>query len=115
MVLMTYDLIPGILKAILYLVFKLVKEIFTIEEDDYSPIFTMLIFNFYISPKIQEIYKLNIKYPQIKNINRLLRNICFNKLFDEKDEMFIYNELIEQSYIKIKSMVKQVKFPKFIL
>ena len=64
--------IPGIIRVLIKLVFDKVHEVFTIDRNNYSPIYTMLIFNFFISPRIQDIYNIQ-KHTCIKSINRLLR------------------------------------------
>jgi hypothetical protein len=64
--------IPGILKVVIKLVIEKVHEVFTIDRNNFSPIYTMLIFNFFISPRIQDIYNIQ-KHTCIKNLNRLLR------------------------------------------
>jgi hypothetical protein len=66
--------IPGIIKVLLCLIYEKVKEVFTIDNENYSPVYTMLFFNFLLSPRIQDIYGIGInKYPIVKSINRIIR------------------------------------------
>ena len=48
--------IPNVLKILLKLLYESIKSHFTIEEDNYGPLYTTLIFNFFISPRVQLIY-----------------------------------------------------------
>ena len=68
------EFIPPYLKLLIKLVNDKVKQHFTIDETNYAPVFTVLFFNFLISPRIQEIYNISpSKYPTIKNLNRIIR------------------------------------------
>ena len=99
--------IPLVLKIVLKLVYKSVRNTFTIEEDDYSPLYTLLIFNFIISPRIQAIYSIDSTSNQsIRALNRLIRNTCYNFKFDEKDSLSAFNELIELNNKKLKSFIE---------
>ncbi len=65
---------PSILKMLLKLVNDKVNEIFTIEKGNYAPIMTLLFFNFFLSPRVQDIHNLSpVMYPEIRNINRIIR------------------------------------------
>lgn len=68
------EFIPPYLKLLIKLVNDKVKLHFTIEETNYAPVFTVLFFNFLISPRIQEIYNISpSKNITIKNLNRIIR------------------------------------------
>jgi hypothetical protein len=71
--------IPDVLRVLILLVFKQVAKIFTIEPENYAPVYTVIFFNFLLSPRIQEIYEIGVtKYPIIKSLNRIIRvNIKF--------------------------------------
>jgi hypothetical protein len=65
---------PDLLKISLKLVYTKVNQIFTIEKSNYTPIFTLLFFNFLISPRMQEIHKISpVKNLVIRNMNRIIR------------------------------------------
>ncbi|MCQ2821489.1 MAG: hypothetical protein MJ252_29885 [archaeon] len=92
-----FKLLPEQLRIILFIVQNRVEEEY--EKDNLSPMFTVLFFNFLTSPKTQENFGLGFStYKSIKNINRLIRNICFNTPFAEKDELFPFNNTISKYY-----------------
>ena len=100
--------IPEVLKILLKLLYESVRKHFTIEKDNYGPLYTTLIFNFIINPKIQFIYNINSSNNKfIRTLNRLLRNACFNFKFNEEDQLNIYNDIIEKNYLKIKNFIKE--------
>lgn len=74
--------IPLVLKIVLKLAYKHVNATFTINEDNYSPLYTLLFFNFFVSPRVQEIYNLNpLKIRLLWDLNRLLRvSILYNRI-----------------------------------
>jgi len=78
---------PMILKILLRLVHQKVNTLFTIEKSNYGPILTLLFFNFFISPRIQEIHNISpLNYPLIRTLNRILRvlNNFYNRIFVTK-------------------------------
>ena len=99
--------IPNVLKILLKLVYINVRKVFTIEEDNFAPLYTLLIFNFIISPRVQNIYNINsMKCAFVRSLNRLIRNTCYNFHFDAKDPLSPFNELIEENNKKLKSFVE---------
>jgi hypothetical protein len=73
-----------------------------------------LIFDFYISPKIFEIYELSFStYSSIKLLNRVMRNIFYNKQFNKNDSLNSFNSIIEKYNniinFKIKSILDSIK------
>ena len=103
--------LPYILKIVLKIIYTSVRKHFTIEEDNYRPLNTALIFNFIVNPRIQAIYSINpSKYKFIRTLNRLLCNTCFNTPFIQKDELSKYNEHIESNNQKLK-----IFFQKFVI
>ena len=100
--------IPDVLKILLKLLYESVLEHFTIEKDNYGPLYTTLIFNFVMSPRVQMIY--NIGTPNsnfMRSLNRLLRNACFNFKFTEEDQLCEFNEIIEKNHLKMKNFIKE--------
>ena len=102
------DTIPLVLKILLRLIYDSVKEHFTIEDDNYSPLYSSLIFNFIISPRIQMIYSINpLNCVFIRSLNRLLRNTCFNFKFNADDPLAEFNDIIEKNNKKMKNFIKE--------
>ena len=96
-----------ILKILLKILYESVLAHFTIEKDNYGPLYTTLIFNFIISPRVQIIYNINShKNLFIRSLNRLLRNACFNFKFNEDDPLNSFNESIEKNHLKIKNYIE---------
>lgn len=71
----TLQYLPEVLKYLLKTVLIKSQEFFSFSDGKvYSPLFTLLLFNFYLSPKVQELHGLvPNKYPILIKINRLLR------------------------------------------
>ena len=99
---------PFVLKFLMKLVYISVKEHFTIDEGNYNPLYTLLIFNFIISPRVQMIYKINpLRSTFIRNLNRLIRNTCYNFKFNDKDSLSIYNTAIENNNKKLRKFIEE--------
>ena len=100
--------IPDVLRILLKLLYDSVNEHFTIEKDNYGPLYTSLIFNFLISPRIQMLYSINpLNCVFIRDLNRLLRNTCFNFKFAETDKLSIFNDIIEKNNKKMKDFINE--------
>ena len=98
---------PHVLRILLKLLYNSVQKFFTIEKDNYSPLYTSLIFNFIISPRVQMLYSINsLKCVFIRSLNRLLRNTCFNFKFDQNDELSKFNESIEKNHKILKKFME---------
>jgi hypothetical protein len=75
--------------------------------DNYAPLFTEIVFNFFISPKIQDMYDIGLlKYKSMKHINRIIRNICFNMEFPQDDKCWLFNEKLKEQNRMITSFIK---------
>jgi hypothetical protein len=99
--------IPDVLKILLKLLYESVNKHFTIEKDNYGPLYTSLIFNFLISPRIQMLYSINpLNCVFVRSLNRLLRNTCFNFKFADEDPLAVFNDIIEKNYKKLKQLIK---------
>ena len=99
--------IPHVLRILLKLLYNSIKKYFTIQDDNYSPLYTALIFNFIISPRIQMLYSINpLHCNYIRSLNRLMRNTCFNFKFDKVDVLSKFNDSIESNNLKIKQFIK---------
>ncbi|MCQ2817879.1 MAG: hypothetical protein MJ252_11495 [archaeon] len=98
--------IPLVLKILLKLVYVFVKKYFTVDEGYYSPLYTLLFFNFILSPRVQFIYDITEdKVLFLKDLNRLVRNTCYNNQFNSIDPLCIFNEKIKEYNIKMKKFV----------
>jgi hypothetical protein len=96
--------IPEVLKILLKILYESVNEHFTIEKDNYGPLYTSLIFNFLISPRIQMLYSINpLNCIFVRSLNRLLRNTCFNFKFSKGDALYHFNDKIEILNKKMKN------------
>jgi hypothetical protein len=98
---------PLILKILLKFVYNSVNENFKIEKDNYSPLYTLLFFNFINSPKIHAMYNININCNFIKQIVKLINNTTLNLKFKEIDSLNIFNDNIEKNYQKFKKFMKE--------
>ena len=102
------DNIPHVIRIFLKLLHNSIQKVFTIEEDNYSPLYTALIFNFMISPRVQMLYSINpLKITFLRSLNRLIRNTCFNFKFDPNDSLATFNESIEINNKKLQTFVKE--------
>ena len=100
--------IPDVLKILLKLLYESVNQHFTIEKNNYSPLYTSLIFNFLISPRIQMLYSINpLNCIFVRSLNRILRNTCFNSKFNEGDSLCEFNESIEINYKKLQKLINE--------
>ena len=98
--------IPDVLKILLKLLYESINKHFTIEKNNYSPLYTSLRFNFLISPRIQMLYSINpLNCVFVRSLNRILRNTCFNSKFTEGDSLFEFNEGIESNYNKLQKLI----------
>ena len=100
--------IPHVIRILLKLLYNSIRSHFTIDDDNYSPLYTALIFNFIISPRVQMLYSINsLNCNYIRSLNRLMRNTCFNFKFDKNDVLSKFNESIEINNQKIKNFVNE--------
>ena len=97
--------IPFVLRILMKLVYVKAREQFTIDADNYSPLYTVLIFNFLISPRMQNIYKINSNSTFFRSLNRLIRNTCYNFKFNDNDQLSHFNEAIEKHNKQLKDFV----------
>ena len=97
--------IPLVLRILLKLVYLGVKKYFTIDEGNYGPLYTLLFFNFLISPRVQMIYNINpVKCNFVKTLNKLIYAIIYNsKLKDNGFEE--YNDIIEIYHNKFQNFI----------
>lgn len=97
---------PFILRVLLRLIDIEVKKQFNIDQDNYAPLYTVAIFDFFINPKIEDIYQIGInKKKSMRYIIRIMRNICFKTKFDINDKCSQFNEIIESSNAKLHQFI----------
>ena len=102
------DNTPHVIRILLKLLYSSIRNVFTIDEDNYYPLYTALIFNFIISPRVQMLYSMNpTRLTFLRSLNRLIRNTCFNFKFDEKDSLAKFNESIEENNKKLKNFIEE--------
>ena len=100
--------IPHVIRILLKLLHNSIKKFYTIDEDNYSPLYTALIFNFIISPRVQMLYSINpLNCTYIRSLNRLLRNTCFNFKFGDTDDLCKFNDSIEVNNKKLQNFVNE--------
>ena len=98
--------IPQVIKILLKLLYNAVIKYFTIDKNNYGPLYTSLMFNFILSPRVQELYNINpMNILLVRSLNRLVRNTCFNYKFSDSDELHKFNDLIELNYPKLKKFM----------
>ena len=98
--------IPMVLKIILKLLHISVIKHYNIDKDNFRSIYTALIFNYIVNPKIQELYGINpMKILLVRSLNRLIKNTCFNYKFNENDDLNKFNDLIEKYHISMKNLI----------
>lgn len=99
---------PHVIRILLKLLYNSIKQFFTIEENNFSPLYTAFIFNFIISPRVQMLYSINpLNCTYVRNLNRLMRNTCFNFKFDQNDDLSKFNESIEINNSKLKKFINE--------
>ena len=87
--------LPLIIKVLLNIIKDSIQKINSGEEN-YNVVYTVLIFNFFISPIILELYGISlVKFRSLRQLTRILRNICFGKEFDINDKLSYFNKKIK--------------------
>ena len=103
-----FNTIPDIIKVIMKIIYVFSIKEYNIQKNNYSPIYTFLFFDFYISPKIFDIYKMSFSdYNSIKLLNKVIRNIFFKKYFNENDILYPFNSIIEKCFNLINSKMEE--------
>ena len=98
--------IPDILKMVLKSIYESTLTNFTLDKNNYSPLYKCLFFNFLISPRIQMLYSINpLECLFVKSLNRILRNICFNIKFNESDPLNSFNDIIQFNHEKLQNFM----------
>lgn len=104
--------LPFIIKVLLKIINDCILEINS-GENNYNVIYTVLIFNFFISPTILEIYGISmVKFRSLRQLTRILRNLCFGKEFDSSDKLSYFNKKIKIFNSFVNEKVKKNIFDK---
>lgn len=100
--------IPKILALIIGIINKNILYEYQIDNCD-NVLIVVLVFNFFISPKIQNLYEISpSKFPNMRIINRIIRNICFNMTFDKADALSSFNEIITKCHLMIQEALSKI-------
>ena len=101
--------LPFIIKVLLCIVKNCIQKINS-GDKNYNVVYTVLIFNFFISPTILELYGISmVKFRSLRQLTRILRNICFGKEFDNNDKLSYFNQNIKS----FNSFINE-KFKKYV-
>ena len=96
--------LPFIIRVLLKIIHNCVQDL-TKTENSYNVIYTVLIFNFFISPITLDLYNISmVEYKSLRQLTRILRNIYFGKEFDFKDKLSYFNKKVKlfHNYINEK-------------
>ena len=96
--------LPFIIRVLLKIIHNCVQDL-TKTENNYNVIYTVLIFNFFISPITLDLYNISmVEYKSLRQLTRILRNIYFGKEFDIKDKLSYFNKKVKlfHNYINEK-------------
>lgn len=101
---------PKILVVILHLLQESTIKHFKVDQDNFYSCFVYVFFNFLCSPKIEEIYGINVpKSPKINLINKMVMNICYNQKFGESDNnLILFNDFIPTLNNHLKKTLKDL-------
>ena len=87
--------LPFIIRVLLKIIHNCVQDL-TKTENNYNVIYTVLIFNFFISPITLDLYNISmVQYKSLRQLTRILRNIYFGKEFDVKDKLSYFNKKVK--------------------
>jgi len=87
--------LPFIIRVLLKIIYNEVKNI-SKTEDNYNVLYTVLIFNFFISPSTLDLYDISmVKFKSLRQLSRILRNIFFGKEFDNNDKLSYFNKKVQ--------------------
>lgn len=83
---------PNIIKIILSLIHKYVKDIYQMETIE--PCLYILFFNFLFNPKVQQNYGLLISNKIVRDLNSLFHKVCYNTKFKKNNfDNYYYNNI----------------------
>ena len=87
--------LPFIIRVLVKIIYNEVKNI-SKTEDNYNVLYTVLIFNFFISPSTLDLYDISmVKFKSLRQLSRILRNIFFGKEFDNNDKLSYFNKKVK--------------------
>ena len=86
--------LPFIIRVLLKIIHNCVHDL-SKEQGNYNVIYTVLIFNFFISPTTLDLYDISlVKFKSLRQLTRVLRNIYFGKEFDKNDKLSYFNKKV---------------------
>ena len=100
--------LPFIIRVLLKIIYNEVKNI-SKTEDNYNVLYTVLIFNFFISPSTLDLYDISmVKFKSLRQLSRILRNIFFGKEFDNNDKLSYFNKKVQIFHKYINEQFKNL-------
>ena len=102
------ETLPFIIRILLKIVYNQVQNL-NKTEDNYNVLYTVLIFNFFISPSILELFNISmVKFKSLRQLTRILRNIFFGKEFDNNDKLSYFNQKVQIFHKYINEQFKNL-------
>ena len=93
--------LPYIIRVLLKLIYNIIQNL-SDEEKNFNVIYTVLIFNFFISPSTLNLFDISmVKYKSLRQLSRILRNLFFGKEFDSSDKLSYFNYKIKIFHTQI--------------
>lgn len=87
--------LPFIIRVLLKITYNCVKDL-NKKEESFNVVYTVLIFNFFISPTTYDIFDISMaKHKSLRQLTRILRNIFFGKEFDSNDKLSYFNKKVK--------------------
>lgn len=101
--------LPFVLKVVLKLIIKIYQELFTLESQNYTPIFNLLFFSFLFSERAQKAFYLHKSGNSnlLILIEKIIRNTIYNTSFPLSEQLSLYNTMISNYHGKLNSFVRE--------
>lgn len=101
--------LPFVLKVVLKLIIKIFQELFTLDNQNYIPIFNLLFFNFLFSERSHKAFDLykSGNSNLLTLIEKIIRNTIYNTSFPLSEQLSLYNTMISNYHGKLNSFVRE--------
>lgn len=101
--------LPFVLKVVLKLIIKIYQELFTLDNQNYIPIFNLLFFNFLFSERSHKAFDLykSGNSNLLTLIEKIIRNTIYNTSFPLSEQLSLYNTMISNYHGKLNSFVRE--------
>lgn len=101
--------LPFVLKVVLKLIIKIYQELFTLDNQNYIPIFNLLLFNFLFSERSHKAFDLykSGNSNLLTLIEKIIRNTIYNTSFPLSEQLSLYNTMISNYHGKLNSFVRE--------